>query len=167
MLTLSEEELDWLSGHIPDAERSPKGGRPPTDKRQVIAGVFWVLDNGAKWKDFPSRFGPKSTVHRWFLKWVNAGVFESSMRAAGRCVEDTGRFRLYECFIDGTFSKAKSGGDGIGCTRVGKGVKIMILVDAKGCRWRSAAPRPTPPKAISSSNSLLSRLCRPHRPDHW
>ncbi|MFI5223751.1 MAG: hypothetical protein ACHQX3_05810, partial [Nitrospirales bacterium] len=54
------------------------------------------------------------------------------MRAAGRCVEDTGRFRLYECFIDGTFAKAKSGGDGIGCTRVGKGVKIMILVDAKG-----------------------------------
>ena len=54
------------------------------------------------------------------------------MRAAGRCVEDTGRFRLYECFIDGTFAKAKGGGDGIGCTRVGKGVKIMILVDAKG-----------------------------------
>src|SRR6478735_8703049 len=44
----------------------------------------------------------------------------------------TGRFRLYECFVDGTFSKAKCGGDGIGCTRVGKGVKIMILVDAKG-----------------------------------
>ena len=132
MLTLSEEELNWLSGQIPDAERSLKGGRPPTDKRQVIAGVFWVLDNGAKWKDLPSRFGPKSTVHRWFLKWVNAGVFESLMRAAGRCVEEAGRFRLYECFIDGTFSKAKSGGDGIGCTRVGKGVKIMILVDAKG-----------------------------------
>ena len=132
MLTLSEEELNWLSGQIPDVERSPKGGRPPIDKRQVIAGVFWVLDNGAKWKDLPSRFGPKSTVHRWFLKWVNAGVFESLMRAAGRCVEDTGRFRLYECFIDGTFSKAKGGGDGIGCTRVGKGVKIMILVDAQG-----------------------------------
>ena len=73
MLTLSEEELDLLSDHIPDAERGPKGGRPPTDKRQMIAGVFWVLDNGAKWKDLPSRFGPKSTVHRWFLKLVNAG----------------------------------------------------------------------------------------------
>ena len=35
-------------------------------------------------------------------------------------------------FHHGTFSKAKGGGDGIGCTRVGKGVKIMILVDAKG-----------------------------------
>ena len=120
MLTLSEEELDWLSGQRHDAERSPKGGRPPTDKRQVIADVFWVLDNGAKWKDLPSRFGPESTVHRWLLKWLNAGVFESLMRAAGRCVEDAGGFRLYECFIDGTFSKAKSGGDGIGCTRWAK-----------------------------------------------
>src|SRR4029077_8064620 len=132
MLMLSEEELDWLAGRIPDAERSAKGGRPPADKRGVIAGIFWMLDNGAKWKDLPARFGPKSTVHRWFLKWVKTGVFESLMQAAGRCVEGAGGVRLYECFIDGTFSKAKSGGDGIGCTRVGKGVKIMILVDAKG-----------------------------------
>lgn len=132
MLMLSDEELDWLAGRIPDAERSAKGGRPPADKRGVIAGIFWMLDNGAKWKDLPARFGPKSTVHRWFLKWVKTGVFESLMQAAGRCVEGAGGFRLYECFIDGTFSKAKSGGDGIGCTRVGKGVKIMILVDAKG-----------------------------------
>jgi len=75
---------------------------------------------------------PRARFTVGFSKWVNAGVFESLMRAAGRCVEDTGRFRLYECFIDGTFSKAKGGGDGIGCTRSGKGVKIMILVDAKG-----------------------------------
>ena len=47
-------------------------------------------------------------------------------------VEERGEYRLYECFIDGTFSKARGGGDGIGCTRVGKGVKIMVLVDARG-----------------------------------
>ena len=132
MLTLSEEELDWLSGQIPDAERSPKGGRPPTDKRQVIAGVFWVLDNGAKWKDLPSRFGPKSTVHRWFLKWVNAGVFR---------VLDASRWPLcgrhravpaLRMFHRWHFCQSQGRGDGIGCTRVGKGVKIMILVDAKG-----------------------------------
>lgn len=34
--------------------------------------------------------------------------------------------------MDGTFSKAKAGGDGIGCRRAGKGVKNMIIVDAKG-----------------------------------
>ena len=54
------------------------------------------------------------------------------MRDAGRLVEERGLYKLYECFADGTFSKARGGGDGIGCTRVGKGVKIMVLVDARG-----------------------------------
>lgn len=132
MLTLTDEELDWICERIPDPSRSPLGGRPSADKRRVVAGIFWILDNGAKWKDLPAEFGSKSTAHRWFKKWVQAGVFEAIMRDAGRCVEERGGYRLYECFIDATFSKAKGGGDGIGCTKVGKGVKIMVLVDAKG-----------------------------------
>ncbi len=132
MLKLTKTELDWLCERVPDPPRNPKGGRPPADKRQVLRGIFWILDNGAKWKDLPAEFGSKSTVHRWFKKWVEQGIFEAFMRTAGRCVEQKDGFKLYECFIDGTFSKAKGGGDGIGCTRVGKGVKIMVLVDASG-----------------------------------
>lgn len=54
------------------------------------------------------------------------------MREAGRLVEDRGEYRLYECSIDATFSKVKSGGDGVGLTQAGKGVNIMVLVDARG-----------------------------------
>lgn len=54
------------------------------------------------------------------------------MREAGRCIEDRGDYRLYECYIDGTFCEAKDGGDGIGATKAGKGVKIMVLGDARG-----------------------------------
>jgi transposase len=132
MMKLTEEQLDWLVERIPDAARSPYGGRPPADQRKVVQGIFWILDNGAKWKDLPERFGSKSTVHRWFQKWVKDGVFEQIMRDAGKCVEERDGFRLYECFIDGTFSKAKGGGDGIGKTKSGKGVKIMVLIDARG-----------------------------------
>lgn len=132
MLKLTEKELDWICDRISDPPRSPLGGRPPADKRKVVAGIFWILDNGAKWKDLPKKYGSKSTVHRWFTKWVKEGVFESILREAGRCVEKRGGYRLYECFLDATFSKAKGGGDGIGCTKVGKGVKIMVLVDARG-----------------------------------
>jgi transposase len=132
MLTLTEEQLDWLCERIPDPERSPRGGRPPADKREVIRGIFWVLDNGAKWKDLPRRFGAKSTVHRWFKKWVEDGVFEKLMHDAATRVEERGGYTLYECFIDGTFAKARGGGDGIGATKAGKGVKIMVLVDARG-----------------------------------
>ena len=132
MLQLTKQELDWICDRLPDPPRSPKGGRPCADKRRVVAGIFWILDNGAKWKDLPAEFGSKSTAHRWFKKWVQAGAFEAIMREAGTCVEQQGGYRLYECFIDATFSKAKGGGAGIGCTKVGKGVKIMVLVDARG-----------------------------------
>ena len=132
MLKLTDGQLDWIAERIPDAPRSPKGGRPTAEKRATLRGIFWMLDNGAKWKDLPARFGSKSTVHRWFAKWVRDGVFEKLLQSAGRCVERRGEYRLYECFIDATFSKAKGGGDGIGVTRVGKGVKIMVLVDARG-----------------------------------
>lgn len=132
MLRLSEDQLDWICERLPYSTPSPKGGRPPADMRKVVSGIFWILDNGAKWKDLPAEFGSKSTVHRRFKKWVEAGAFEELMRAAGRCVEERGGYKLYECFIDGTFAKAKGGGDGIGLTKVGKGVKIMVLVDAQG-----------------------------------
>jgi transposase len=132
MLTLTEEQLDWLCERIEDPATSPKGGRPRANKRDVIRGIFWILDNGAKWKDLPREFGSKSTVHRWFKKWVEDGVFERLMHDAAARVETRGAYKLYECFIDGTFSKAKGGGDGVGCTKAGKGVKIMVLVDARG-----------------------------------
>jgi transposase len=131
-LRLTDEQLDWLLERIPDPPKSPKGGRPAEDKRKVLRGIFWMLDNGAKWKDLPRRFGTKSTVHRWFRKWVRDGVFEAILREAGQCVEERDGFKLYECFIDGTFAKARGGGDGIGTTKAGKGVKIMVLVDAEG-----------------------------------
>lgn len=132
MLRLTDEQLDWLVERVPDAPVSPLGGRPATDKRRALRGIFWVLDNGAKWKDLPREFGSKSAVHRWFTLWVRAGVFEDIMRDAGELVEERDGYRLYECFIDGTFCKARGGGDGVGVTKAGKGVKIMVLVDARG-----------------------------------
>jgi transposase len=153
MQRLSVEVLDWLCANIPDAEVSPKGGRPAAAKRQVMEGIFWILDNGAKWKDLPAQFGSKSTVHRWFAKWVQAGIFESLMSRAGTLVEQRDGFKVYECFVDGTFAKARSGGDGIGCTRAGKGVKIMIMVDARGL---PVAPYST--SAAAAECHLVQRL---------
>lgn len=131
-MRLTDEQLEWLATRVPDAPVSPKGGRPAMDKRNALRGIFWILDNGAKWKDLPRRFGSKSSVHKYFTLWTRAGVFETIMRDAGRLVEQRGAYRLYECFIDATFSKARGGGDGVGVTKAGKGVKIMVLVDARG-----------------------------------
>lgn len=95
MLTLTDEQLDWLCKRVPDAPVNPEGERPPMDKRDALRGIFWILDIGAKWKDLPRRFGSKSAVRRWFTIWVRAGVFERLMRDASRCVEEHGGYKLY------------------------------------------------------------------------
>lgn len=132
MPKLSEKQLEILAAEIPAAPRSPKGGRPPTDKKQVLRAIFWIMDSGAKWKDLPATLCPRSTAHRWFQRWSRTGVFERLMQTLARELEARGEVDLEECFLDASFSKAKSGGDHIGKTRVGKGSKIMLMVDGSG-----------------------------------
>lgn len=139
MLQLTENQLDMLCEILPDNPPRPRGGRPRADKRKAIRGIFWILDNGAKWKDLPAEFGnlpaefgTKSSVRRGFQRWVGMGAFESLLAEVGSMVEARDGFKLYGCYVDGTFSKTKGGGDGIGCMKAGKGVKIMVVVDARG-----------------------------------
>ncbi|MCC6428980.1 MAG: transposase [Phycisphaerales bacterium] len=95
-MRLTGEQLDWLVERVPDAPVSPKGRRSAIDKRLALRGIFWILGNGAKWKDLPRRFGSKSVVHRWFTLWVREGVFENIMRDAGELVEERNGYRPYE-----------------------------------------------------------------------
>ncbi len=96
MLTLTDEQLDWLMERIPKPKKDPRGGRPSVDLREAMKGIYWILDNGAKWKDLPKRFGSKSTAHRWLQKWVREGVCERIMQDAGRCIDERDCNRLYE-----------------------------------------------------------------------
>lgn len=132
MLQLNHNELDILCELLPPDPPRPKGGRPRMDRRKALQGIFWVLDNGAKWKDLPKGFGAKSSVHRAFKRWVKDGAFEALLKQIGELVSSVNGFKLFECYIDGTFVKARGGGDGIGGTKAGKGVKIMVMVDARG-----------------------------------
>ncbi|MBK9126970.1 MAG: transposase [Phycisphaerales bacterium] len=64
MLTLADEQLNWLADLIPDHPKSPKGGRSVADNRKTLRGIFWILGNGAKWKDLPCAFGARSAMQR-------------------------------------------------------------------------------------------------------
>jgi len=75
--------LDWLYARIPDPPTNPRGGRCRTDKRKALAGIFWLPDNGAEWKDLPREFGSKSAVHRLFQRLVREGVFERLLQEGG------------------------------------------------------------------------------------
>ena len=64
----------------PDQEytRRAGGGRKPKEARLVFEGVVYVLRTGCQWKALPKeRFGSASAIHKRFLEWESAGVFEA------------------------------------------------------------------------------------------
>ena len=46
------------------------GGRPASNHRQVLDGVFWIARTGAQWRDLPEDFGKWSSVYRRFRRWT-------------------------------------------------------------------------------------------------
>ena len=51
-------------------------GRRGADNRLFVNGVLWVLRSGARWHDLPERYGKWKTLHKRFLRWSKAKVWE-------------------------------------------------------------------------------------------
>ena len=70
---LTDEQWLLVDPLIPRS--TAKTGRPPSDRRLMLDGIFWILNTGAPWRDLPERFGPWQTVYDHFSKWRKSGVF--------------------------------------------------------------------------------------------
>jgi transposase len=42
----------------------------------MLNGLIFRMRSGRQWEKMPERYGPKSTVHDWFQRWVEGGIFE-------------------------------------------------------------------------------------------
>jgi len=51
-------------------------GRPAEDNRRFINSVLWVIRSGMRWTDLPERYGKYKTVHKRFVRWAEAGVWD-------------------------------------------------------------------------------------------
>ena len=54
-------DFEWrvIAPLLPNEPR----GVPRVDDRRVLNGIFWVLRSGARWRDLPERFGPRTTCY--------------------------------------------------------------------------------------------------------
>ncbi len=85
---ISDEFWEKVKDKIPKPQRDPDkvykrkpgGGRKPLEARRVLAGIFYVLRTGIQWKALPKEYGAASAVHRYFMKWTEAGFFEEIWR---------------------------------------------------------------------------------------
>lgn len=61
--------------------QKPRTGRPNKDHRTLLAGMLWVVRNGAAWRDLPEQFGPWETVHGRYRRWCRAGLWPRILTA--------------------------------------------------------------------------------------
>src|SRR3954451_585332 len=51
------------------------GGHPEKwPRREIVDGIRYIVDNGAKWRALPADFPPWETVYGFFWRWNRAGV---------------------------------------------------------------------------------------------
>ena len=133
MVRLSDEQWERIREYFPE-ENIPEGrpGRKPVPTRAVLEAVLWILNTGAQWHMLPQSYPNYKTVHRRFQQWCERQVLRDVLTKLANALREQGEIDESESFIDATFASAKGGGDGIGKTRRGKGVKIMAIVDRHG-----------------------------------
>ena len=133
MVRLRDEQWERIREYFPE-ENIPEGrrGRKPLPTREVLEAVLWILNTGAQWHMLPQCYPNYKTVHRRFQQWCQGEVLREILRELANALRDEGEIDESECFIDATFASAKGGGDEIGKTRRGKGVKILAIVDRHG-----------------------------------
>ena len=100
------------------------------DIKDILKGIFWILDSGAQWRKLPKEFPPASTTHKWHQRLTLDGIYDILYEHMLEDAKDTEMLDLGCTFIDGSFIRSKGGHDKVGLSKAGKGSKIMAIVDA-------------------------------------
>ena len=133
MQRLSDEQWERIRKHFPE-EHIPdeRPGRKPVPAHKLLEGVLWILNTGAQWHWLPQCYPNYKTVRRRFQQWCRNEVLRAVLVELANTLREQGGIDEREAFIGATFAMAKGGGDEVGPTKRGKGVKIMAIVDKHG-----------------------------------
>lgn len=152
MLMIPENMWNEIKDVIP-VKRS-KVGRPQSNPRTVLSGIFYIMLTGAQWHQLPDYYGRPTTVHGRFRIWVKSRIFHKILsKSIDVTVEKLGS---PQCFLIDTSSIkapfAKFGGRNP-TDRAKNGVKKSIIID-----WN----RIILSILIDSANRHDSKLLEPH-----
>jgi transposase len=162
-MDLTDQQWAVLAPFVPESPRRADGrGRPWIESRKLLNGILWVLRTGAQWEDLPARYGTKSTCHRRFQQWVDAGVFEHLLTVLAEDLHARGGVDLGECFVDATFASAKKGGPPSGPPGAAKGAKswqwqtVLVFLSPSTLQVLHQRRSPLLRRYSSTALSLLS-----------
>jgi putative transposase len=130
---LTDAQWEYLQPMLP---KRKKLGRPPTDRRQVINAILYLLKGGIPWRLLPKNFPPWQTVYDSFRVWSRDHTWASLSDALRVCVRlDEGRdAQPSAAILDSQSVKSDGHGGAVGydAGKKIKGRKRHLLVDTLG-----------------------------------
>ena len=124
---LTDEQWNLISGVFPPPKST---GRPPTDRREVVDAILWILRTGSQWRDLPSEFPPWKTVWHLFDQWNANGILDEVLDCLRAARVDLGKLDGTLWCVDGTSVRAArctSGGGKKGTRRNPAIMRLGVL----------------------------------------
>ena len=103
---------------------------------------MYVLRTGCQWKALPKeRFGSASAVHKRFLEWEEAGVFEAIWQAGLAEYDQMQGIAWRWQSIDAAMFKAPLAQEAVGPNPTDRGKKGQQATSTGGRPWRPVVAR--------------------------
>jgi transposase len=121
--------------------RKPGAGRPAKSARLVFEAIVYVLRTGCQWKALPKeRFGSASAIHKRFLQWEAAGLFQSLWQAGLAEYDQMQGIAWRWQSIDGAMMKAPLAKESVGPNPTDRGKKWEQASSFGGWAWSPVVP---------------------------
>lgn len=91
-------------------------GHPRSDPRRILDAIIFRMRTGCQWNRLPRELGDDSTVHCFFQRWVQAGVFERIWAVVQAQCDELGGVEWEWQSADAMLRKSRSGGTWSGAT---------------------------------------------------
>ncbi len=123
-------------------QRKVGGGRKQKDARLVFEAIVYVLRTGCQWKALPfERFGSASAIHKRYLEWEKAGLFEALWKKGLAEYDDLEGIAWRWQSIDGAMMKAPLAQEAVGANPTDRGQKWQQATSAGRRAWRPVIAR--------------------------
>jgi len=105
------DDADWerIEAVFPVHVIGPEGGRPRANTRRTFEALIWFCRTGCPWEEMPKNFPSWSTCRRRLIEWEEQGILGAVHQHLLALLDEAGKLRLEETFLDGTFVPAKKG----------------------------------------------------------
>lgn len=104
---LTDEQWQRIKPLLP---KPAKTGRPRSDDREVLNGIFYVLSTGCRWKDMPHDIeASPSTCNRRLLEYQEERIWQKIQQELTKEAYRKGKINLNNGYHDASVVKSKRG----------------------------------------------------------